>query len=184
VFELLNDALTRKKRVTFDYHAMSSDMDTQRTVEPFGLFFLSSHWYLAARLADKNEMRNFRLNRVRNVSINSSRSQSSDYEIPPDFNLREHARSKKPWELGDGDTGEAIVDFNGTTGAAKAAARLGIAVEGAADRRKFRLRNLDSFARWLLSFGGEAIPVSPAALVDEFDRQVKLTNRIYEGAHD
>jgi proteasome accessory factor B len=183
VFEILNDALMRKKRVTFDYHAMSSDMDTQRTVEPFGLFFLSSHWYLAARLPEKNEMRNFRLNRMRNVSINASRSQSSDFDIPPAFNLREHAKSRKPWELGDGDMGEAIVDFHRTTGPTKAAARLGVAVEGAADRRKFRLKNLDSFARWLLSFGGEAIPVSPAALVEEFERQVKLTSRIYESAH-
>jgi predicted DNA-binding transcriptional regulator YafY len=158
---------------------MSSNADSRRTVEPFGLFFLSAHWYLAARSIDNNEMRNFRLNRMRNVSINTSRSQSADYEIPADFNLREHARAKKPWELGDGDASEAIVDFRGSTGATKAAARLGVAVEGAPDRRKFRLRRVDSFARWLLSFGGEAIPIAPPELVDEFERQVQLTNSVY-----
>jgi predicted DNA-binding transcriptional regulator YafY len=179
VFEILNEALTRKKRVTFDYHGMSSNADSRRTVEPFGLFFLSAHWYLAARSIDNNEMRNFRLNRMRNVSINTSRSQSADYEIPADFNLREHARAKKPWELGDGDASEAIVDFRGSTGATKAAARLGVAIEGAPDRRKFRLRRVDSFARWLLSFGGEAIPIAPPELVDEFERQVQLTNSVY-----
>jgi proteasome accessory factor B len=179
VFEILNEALTRTKRVTFDYHGMASNADSRRTVEPFGLFFLSAHWYLAARSIDNNEMRNFRLNRMRNVSINTSRSQSADYEIPADFNLREHARAKKPWEFGDGDSSEAIVDFRGSTGATKAAARLGLAVEGAPDRRKFRLRRVDSFARWLLLFGGEAIPIAPPALVDEFERQVQLTNSVY-----
>jgi proteasome accessory factor B len=184
VFEIVNDALTRKKRISFEYHAMSSDTHTRRTVEPFGLFFLSSHWYLAGHLPDKNEMRNFRLNRMRDLSINTSRSQSADYEIPPNFNLREHAKWKKPWELGDSDASEAIVDFRGSTGATKAAARLGLSVEGASDRRKFRLKNVDSFARWLLSFGGEAVPVSPPSLVSEFDRQVRLTNRVYENAND
>jgi predicted DNA-binding transcriptional regulator YafY len=184
VFEIVNDALSRQKRISFDYHAMSSDTHTRRTVEPFGLFFLSSHWYLAAHLPDKNEMRNFRLNRMRNVSINTSRSQSADYTISPGFNLREHAKSKKPWELGDGDASEAIVDFRGSTGATKAAARLGLSVEGASDRRKFRLKNVDSFARWLLSFGGEAVPVSPPSLVKEFERQVQLTTRVYGSAND
>lgn len=182
VFEILNDALNRKKRITFDYHAMSSDLNSRRTVEPYGLFFLSTHWYLAGRLVDKNEMRNFRLSRMRNVNVNSSRSQSADYEIPTDFNLREHAKSKRPWELGEGDASEAVVDFRGATGATKAAARLGLAVEGSSDRRKFRLRNIDSFARWLLSFGGEAVPVAPTALVKEFERQVRLTNQVYESA--
>ena len=121
---------------------------------------------------------------MHNVNINASRSQSADYEIPPTFNLREHAKSKKPWDLGDGDSNEAIVDFRGSTGAAKAAARLGVSVEGASDRRKFRMKKVDSFARWLLSFGGEAVPVSPPSLVNEFERQVRLTNRVYEAAND
>jgi hypothetical protein len=76
------------------------------------------------------------------------------------------------------------VDFRGSTGATKAAARLGLSVEGASDRRKFRLKKVDSFARWLLSFGGEAVPVSPPSLVSEFERQVQLTNRVYESAND
>ena len=45
----LGDALDRRKRVTFSYHTMGSDADGERTVEPFGLFFLNQHWYLAAR---------------------------------------------------------------------------------------------------------------------------------------
>ncbi len=179
VFEILNDALTRKKLVSFDYHSMSSNEDSRRTAEPYGLFFLSSHWYLAAHLSDKDEMRNFRLNRMRDVSINPARSQSADYEIPATFNLREHARSKKSWELGDGEVNEAIVDFRGATGAAKAAARLGVSVEGATDRRKFRFKRVDSFARWLLSFGGEAIPVAPPSLVNEFEQQVSSTSNVY-----
>jgi hypothetical protein len=71
------------------------------------------------------------------------------------------------------------VDFTGSSGATKAAARLGVAVEGSADRRKFRVRRMDSFARWLFSFGGEAVPVSPEALVAEFRVLVESTHAVY-----
>ena len=182
VFELLNDALVRQKRIDFEYRSIGPDQITHRHVEPYGLFFLSSNWYLAANDLDKRELRNFRINRIGRVNVNSSRSQSADYEIPPDFILREHAQSKKPWELGDGAGEDAIVDFRNPTGAAKAAARLGVAIEGANDRRKFRIRRLDSFARWLLSFGGEAIPIAPGSLVSEFNRQVHDAHEIYGGA--
>jgi predicted DNA-binding transcriptional regulator YafY len=179
VFAVLNDALTRRKRITFEYHTMSSDSTGTRTVEPYGLFFLSSHWYLAARDVDKNQMRNFRLSRMHNVVVNTAKAQTADHDIPESFNLRKHAQSKKPWELGEGDANEAIVEFSGATGASKAAARLGVSVHGARDRRKFRINRLDAFARWLLSFGGEAIPVSPSQLVDEFSRQARETSEMY-----
>jgi proteasome accessory factor B len=179
VFETINDALTRRKTISFDYHAMGTNSVARRSVEPYGLFFLSSHWYLAARDAEKAELRNFRVNRVRNPAVNPARRQSADYTIPREFNLREHARSKHAWEIGDGNAEEVLVDFNARTGAARAASQLGVAVEGAADRRKFTVRRIDAFARWLLSFGGEAVPVAPPALVREFERQAGDTRDLY-----
>jgi proteasome accessory factor B len=182
VFEALNDALKRRKRVRFEYRAMSTDQVATRNVEPYGLFFLSAHWYLAGHDADRAELRNFRLSRVSNVVANASKAQSADFEIPKNFSLRAHAQSRKPWELGEGDTNEALVDFAGESGATKAAARLGVAVEGAPDRRKFRIRRMDSFARWLLSFGGEAIPVAPEPLVAEFRKLLRATQAVYGGS--
>ncbi len=179
VFDLLNDALVRRKSVRFLYYSMSTDQDSVRQVEPYGLFFLSANWYLAARDTDKEELRNFRLSRIRNLEVNSAKSQTADYEIPASFNLRRHARSKRPWDLGDGDANDAIVDIRNATGAAKAAARLGLAIEGAPDRRKFKFRRVDSFARWLLSFGGEAIPIAPESLVSEFNRLLEDTRTLY-----
>lgn len=179
VFELLNDALVRRKKASFDYHTMGSDNVARRNGEPYGLFFLSSHWYLAANDIDKHELRNFRVNRISRVDVNTTRSQSPDFEIPADFNLQEHARSKKAWELGDGAAEDAVVDFRNPAGAAKAAARLGLAIEERSDRRKFTIRRVDSFARWLLSFGGEAVPVSPPSLVAEFNKEVNDTRALY-----
>jgi proteasome accessory factor B len=181
ILEQLNDALLRRKRVTFLYNAIAGNSVAERSAEPYGLFFLSSHWYLAGRDIEKNELRNFRVSRIERVRVNTRRSQSADYTIPADFNLREHARSRQPWELGDGDLIEALVRFPRRTGTSFSAARLGEPVPGEQGLRRFRIRREDAFARWLLSFGGDAIPVSPPALVDEFRQELEATQSLYDG---
>jgi len=175
VFDRLSDALARHKVVTFDYFSMERGEHTRRTVEPYGLFFVSSHWYLAARDADRGELRNYRLSRVSQVVVNSKKSQSPDYEVPADFSLRDHARSREPWEIGEGEAATAIVEFTATTGATRAALELGRAVVGSDTRRQFDVRRSDAFARWLLSFGGDARPVAPEGLCADYDRVAAAT---------
>ena len=162
VFDRLSDALARRKVVSFDYFGMERGEQSRRTVEPYGLFFVSSHWYLAGRDSGRDALRNFRLNRISSVEVNSKKSQSADYEIPDDFSLRDHAQAREPWEIGDGEATAAIVEFTATTGATQAALRLGRPVEGNEHRRQFDVRRPDAFARWLLSFGGDARPIEPA----------------------
>lgn len=183
VLEELNDALLRRKEIVFTYRGISARETTQRSVEPYGLFFLSSHWYLTGRDIEKNELRNFRLSRIESLSVNKARSRSHDYQIPKAFILREHARSRQAWELGDGDLTEALVKFIGHSGATVGAAELGEQIPGEPDHRRFRIRRQDVFARWLLSFGGEAMPVSPATLIKDYAQQLEATLTLYNGAH-
>jgi proteasome accessory factor B len=171
----LGRALESRKRVTFRYHALSSDSTGRREVEPFGLFFLNQHWYLAARTPGEEVVKNFRLNRIEVAEVNTSKPKAPDYEIPESFRLRDHARSRQAWELGAGDAVEATVTFRARTGAASAAFRLGEAVEGLPDRRRFRIRRSDAFARWLLSFGGDLVPVAPREIVDEYHGLIRET---------
>ena len=184
-FDTLGDALRDRKVVTFDYHAMGSDAITGREVEPYGLFYLNGHWYLAGCDREKRALRNFRLSRMGRVVSNRARAGTPDFEVPASFDLREHARSRQAWELGDGDATEAIVEFVRDSGAAAGAARLGVMVENEPGRRRFLVRRIDSFARWLLSFGGDARPVSPRAVVAEYEEQLRRTRELYaagEGA--
>jgi hypothetical protein len=99
--------------------------------------------------------------------------------VPPGFSLREHARSRQAWELGDGDGIEAVVAFGRDTGAVAAAARLGAAVPESPSHRQFVVRRMDSFVRWLLTFGADARPVSPAALCAAYDVQLRATLALY-----
>ena len=171
----LDAALRTRKRVSFHYHTMSTDSVGRRTAEPLGLFFLNGHWYLAARAPGEELLKNFRLNRIDALEVNGTRPNSPDYAIPAGFDLRAHARSRQAWELGAGDALVATVAFRSRTGAAAAAYRLGQVVEGQPDRRHFRVRRSDAFARWLLSFGGDLVPVAPGELVSEYQGLVRET---------
>jgi proteasome accessory factor B len=175
LFSTMGDALRRRKRVTFTYHTMGSDATAPRTVEPFGLFFLNQHWYLAARTPGEETVKNYRLSRITDAEANARQPATPDYEIPAGFDLQEHARSRQAWELGTGDAVTAVVALLSTSGAAVAAHRLGEAVDGDERLRRFRVRRVDSFARWLLSFAGDLAPVSPAQVVDEYAGLVRET---------
>ena len=171
----LAEALEKQKHVTFTYRGMGDGKETNRTVEPFGLFYLNQHWYLAARASGEMTVKNYRVNRIAEPSVNASRPQANDYEIPAGFDLRNHARSRQSWELGAGDAIEAVVHFRSNSGAASAALRLGEEVPGHPQNRRYRVRRTDAFARWLLSFGGDIVPVSPRELVDEYCGLVRET---------
>ncbi|WP_284352191.1 helix-turn-helix transcriptional regulator [Roseisolibacter agri] len=187
VLDALGQALLARKTVTFQYRAMERDETTTRTVEPWGLFFLGGHWYLAARDPARGDgtagLRNFRVSRISEVSSHGKRPQSPDFEVPASFRLRDHARARQPWELGDGEEEVAVVEFRAETGATLPALRLGEPVDGAGiARRRFRVRRREAFVRWLLTFAGEARPVAPPALVDAYREQLQRTWRVHGGA--
>jgi hypothetical protein len=52
-------------------------------------------------------------------------------------------------------------------------------VAGQPARRRFTVRRMDAFVRWLLALAGDARPVSPPALVEAFEAQVARTRALY-----
>lgn len=182
LFAALDLALRLRKRVTFRYRSMGRDERAERTVEPLGLFFLGRHWYLAAREPGQAVVKNFRVSRMEEAQPNPGRPGTPDFEPPAGWSLRKHAQSRQAWELGDGDALQAVVAFDPRSGPASAAARLGKPVRGHADRRQFQVRRLDAFARWLLSLAGDATPLSPPALVEEYRCVARATLEVYAGS--
>jgi predicted DNA-binding transcriptional regulator YafY len=154
---------------------MGSDAVGERTVEPLGLFFLSQHWYLAARAPGEELVKNYRLSRVADAKVNPKQPGTPDFEPPAGFDLERHARSREAWELGAGDAVVATVALRTPSGAAVAAHRLGEPVKSDEGLRHFTVRRVDTFARWLLSFAGDLEPVAPAHVVEEYKGLVRET---------
>ena len=185
-FAPLMDALSHRRKVTFTYHAMGGDTRTERTVRPYGLFLLNGHWYLAGveEREPEGPVKNFRLSRIDGVEVSGTSRAKPQYDIPPGFVLAKHARDRKPWELGDAEAVEVVVAFEEGDGAVRAAATLGEPVAGHPGRRRFAVQRVDAFVRWLLSFSGEARPISPAEVVEAWREERAAVAALYREQRD
>jgi len=183
ILETLSEALFGRRAVRFDYRGMAHAEPSQREVEPWGLFFMNGHWYLVgrdrARADGRDGLRNFRVNRMSGVTTVDAPKGERAFSIPSDFRLREHARPRRAWELGEGDTAGVTVAFRASTGVTRPALDLGEPVDGAPLSRRFQVRRVDAFVRWLLAFAGEARPVDPPGVVREFEAQIARTLAVY-----
>ncbi len=180
-FEALSDALTRRKHVAFTYHSIGRDDTAGRTVFPYGLFYLGNHWYLAAVAPGEGLVKKFRLSRISDVEVNAVRPDTPDFTVPKSFDLKAQAQSKHVWELGSGDVTEVLVRVTAETGTALAAMEMGDPLRGDPTARRFRVRRLDAFARWILGAGGAVVPLAPPELVTAFRDQVHAAQALYAG---
>jgi len=186
VFDTLSDAVALRKRLRFTYHSMERNETSPREVEPYGLVFLTGHWYLVARDIRVDAMRQYRVSRIRHAALGDARRQHPDFDVPSTFDLSAYASSRQAWELGNGDQEQVVVAFRGSSGLVSQGRQLGeplasppavalAALTTTHSLRSFRVRRRDTFLRWLLSFAGEARPVAPDHVVHEWHVLVRTT---------
>ena len=167
----LADALFARKRVSFVYHGIARTEPTRREVQPYGLLFQHSRWYLVAYDPMREDMRVFRVDRMDDVKRNTKSPNTPDYRIPEDFRLADYAQ-KEPWELGESNEGPVTVHVRFEFPRSLWADRNGHGEkveehdDGAAIRA-FEVSQPDPFLRWILSLAGEAMIVSPAEMADD-----------------
>jgi proteasome accessory factor B len=182
VLDVLDDAVRRRKRVELNYRSIERDVHSRRTVEPYGLLFLSGQWYLVARDATADALRHFRVSRISGPVANPAKPQSPDFEQPPSFDLWSHAVSRQAWELGDGDAVSVSVKFDAADIYAAAGAELGAPDADVPGCRRFTVRRPDAFVRWLLSFGGAATPITPDEIVTAWRESARQVIALYSDA--
>lgn len=180
----LSEALMARKRARFRYHGIHRDEPTEREVEPYGLLFQHDHWYLVGRSALRDDLRVFRTGRMQDVEVNSRKPHTPDYEIPADFTMQDFL-SREAWELGeDEEPIEARVRFEFPTSLWAERNGHGERVETGEDGshvRRFRIRQVDPFLRWILSLEGEARILAPPALARELGRMAARVAALYAG---
>ncbi|MCC8410168.1 YafY family transcriptional regulator [Mucilaginibacter sp. UR6-1] len=62
-------AIAKKRVLALNYFAMHSQQQTSRMVEPVGIYYLESYWHLIAYCRMRNDYRDFRLDRIKGISI-------------------------------------------------------------------------------------------------------------------
>src|SRR4051794_17035159 len=66
---LVNEAVAGRRRLRMEYYKPDEDELTARTIEPYALFNGREGWYVAAVDVDKQKLRHFRLDRIKDAEL-------------------------------------------------------------------------------------------------------------------
>ena len=155
----IQQAVVTRRVLRLRYRAKAREEDTARDVEPLGVIYYGSAWYLVAWCRLRKDLRHFKLERIRGLEVLGEK-----FAARPDFSLREHLEN----EVETRDTVPARAWFSAN--AAERAQRESFTgfVEARPARggheMDFLTFSLEWLARWLLSFGDEAEALAPAKL--------------------
>ena len=69
VIALIQSAICNKKAVSIQYFARDDIKSTRRTVEPVSLGFYDTNWYMIAFCRLRNQYRNFRVDRIKEIHL-------------------------------------------------------------------------------------------------------------------
>lgn len=79
----IQKAITGFKIIEIDYHGIASDVISSRRVEPLGLYFTEDKWILIAHCQLRNDVRNFRLDKILSLkptALNSGKAEGFSLE--------------------------------------------------------------------------------------------------------
>ncbi len=174
----LENAISKQRTVRFRYWAAYKDAEEERTVNPYALFPESGAWYVVGLDLDREEVRTFRVSRIRG-DIRFATRRERDFRLPAEFDVEEF-RGRAPWQFGDA-LGEARIEVAPDT--AWWIERT-YTQDGSVDEGVFRTSyaSLELLAAWVLKQDGRAIPREPKPLRALVLAALRLTRDRHEGA--
>ena len=152
-------AIGNSSLIEINYTSIEKNETTRRKVEPVGIYYLGSHWYLIAFCQLRNDYRNFRTDKIDKLVITE---QTISKTHPPLQSFIAQMSAERQVQQVVIDVKTDIVKYlgeqkyyNGFVKEEKAGEYL---------RMHFLSGSLMGFARWFMLFGDQARIVEPAQL--------------------
>lgn len=147
--------------IEINYTSLEKNETTKRKVEPVGIYYLGSHWYLVAWCQLRNDYRNFRTDKIRQLTITSEINSKTHPPLQSFMNQMAAERQviKVVIDIEPGIAkylGEQKY-YNGFVREEKA---------GDYTRMTFLSGSLMGFSRWFMLYGDHAKIVEPLELND------------------
>jgi proteasome accessory factor BC len=173
----LDAAISKQRTVKFTYWSIGRDETTERSVNPYALFSDNGVWYMVGRDLGRDDMRTFRVSRVRG-DITFATRRERDFRLPADFDPSEY-RGRPPWQVGE-PIGEAEIEVAPDTAWW---VERSFAGRGRLDGSTFvtPYSDLGLLAAWILRQDGRARPVEPIELVSDVGEALRRIAELHEG---
>ncbi len=177
----LGEAVGRRRRVSFRYHTVDAGRTAKRTVLPYGLGLVDGNWHLVALDEDKDQLRNFRVDRIKG-KVATIDKQDEAYEVPEDFDINAYV-SQEEFEIGQGPAFEVTIEFDEVATWLLERRRRGSGklevMEDGRGHFTFKIRNEEGLFRWVSEFGQRAKIVGPKKLADDFRLRMSEALSVY-----
>jgi len=166
------NSIAQKKVLALSYFAQHSQEHTKRYVEPVGIFFMAGFWHLIGYCRLRNDYRDFRIDRIKNLTI------TDEYYTDEHPSLKDYITKKTKEKVLDAVV--IVVDkaihphlenqkyYSGF---------ISEKVVGDAIEMTFLTESLEGFARWFMMYGECAEIITPDSLKD---RVRELTERLLQ----
>ncbi len=177
----IEEAVTRRKRVRFQYYSISRDETSEREVESYAVSLLGGVWYVTGWDAGREAVRQFRVSRIRGRVTFATKKDFGDFGVPEGFSRR-FGGPRAPWQLGEPDkTARIRISRRGMSqvrGPIRWAGTFGRDEHGMVFITRYAGER--QLVGWVLSLGDDATALSPSSLV----RRVKESLRRLALAHE
>ena len=164
----LYQAILNTKQLRINYYSYSSNLVSERVVDPYALTFRRRAWYLVAFCHTRNDALMFRANRIKTLDYTGK-----TFSYPPDFSLEEYmAKSWQTMRSNKGEETEVVVKFD---------ARIAPLIKEVNWHPTQRIEDLpdgsilfavtvsgtEEIKFWILSYSYQAEVISPESLREE-----------------
>lgn len=177
----LETAIAGRKTVAFGY-VNSLGASKPHDLEPYGLFTREGRWYLVGRDRTIDEVRTYTVARMSDVSPNTSRPETPDFERPADFDVASFIGL--PFQYGAAPF-EAVLAFEPSEAwrAEALTAGKGTLERGADNGAVWRVNARDRrrLLRWVVENGPGISVVEPTDLAKELDEGLRAAAAVNGG---
>ena len=173
-WEIIIDAMRENRLIAFEYKGVWDTDYKTRLVQPYQLLFDTGVWYIYGYSEERSALRFFSLSRIKNASITNER-----FTLPRDFDYCAKSDGsyfgvflgeKKSYKISF--SSYASSDILERKWAADQ--KIEVMEDGSGITIDFTSTQFDKVFSWVLSFGTEARPIEPAALVDAWKKNILL----------
>jgi predicted DNA-binding transcriptional regulator YafY len=181
IIDGVNTAILKRQRVQMTYFTMSRRKTSQRTVDPYKLWFFDATFYMLGYCHLRNDVRLFAVDRIQVLEPTHI-----TFETPVDFDIENLLRSSFGAFLGE--PVEVAIHFS-----AKIAGYIlekiwheSQVVEKQKDGSlifKAQVAGIKEIKSWILGWGGDAVVLEPLSLVQEIQEDAKNILKQY-GSQD
>ncbi|MDP3940208.1 MAG: WYL domain-containing protein [Deltaproteobacteria bacterium] len=179
-FAILRQAVEQRRAVQCRYYTIRRDSEEKRVIEPYGLMLSWGHWYCVARARERDALRVFRLDRMKNCAL--IEGEKGEFAVPKNFRISSYL-NRAPWELSDDKPVTARVRINFPQSRWVIGERLGKVVKAVTDDAgsefEFEVRAVDAFVRWLLPLGNQVEVLSPPSIKNRLEEARAQLRAVY-----